>query len=179
MADGSPSAEGGRPVVLFPDPMLRRKAQPVRSVDAAVRELVADMFRTMDLEEGAGLAAPQVGESVRVFVTGTSERDVPRRAFINPVIVDVGGELEWMEEGCLSLPGIRGSVRRPVTVTIRALDLEGREFEETRSDFAARVWQHELDHLDGILIIDRMSPIDRLKVRRQVKDLKLAAGGDG
>ncbi|MFM8641210.1 MAG: peptide deformylase, partial [Phycisphaerales bacterium] len=149
MAEGSPSAEGGRPVVLFPDPMLRRKAQPVRSVDAAVRELVADMFRTMDLEDGAGLAAPQVGESVRVFVTGTSERDVPRRAFINPVIVDVGGELEWMEEGCLSLPGIRGSVRRPVTVTIRAFDLEGREFEETRSDFAARVWQHELDHLDG------------------------------
>jgi peptide deformylase len=147
--------------------MLRRKAQPVRSVDAAVRELVADMFRTMDLEEGAGLAAPQLGESVRVFVTGTSERDV-----------DVGGELEWMEEGCLSLPGIRGSVRRPVTVTIRAMDLEGREFEETRSDFAARVWQHELDHLDGILIIDKMSPIDRLKVRRQVKDLKLAAGGE-
>jgi peptide deformylase len=92
--------------------------------------------------------------------------------------VDVGGELEWMEEGCLSLPGIRGSVRRPVTVTIRAMDLEGREFEETRSDFAARVWQHELDHLDGILIIDKMSPIDRLKVRRQVKDLKLAAGGE-
>jgi peptide deformylase len=80
-----------------------------------------------------------------------------------------------MEEGCLSLPDIRGSVRRPTTVTIRALDADGTEFTETSSDFAARVWQHEHDHLEGVLIIDKMSPIDRLRVRRALRDLKAAA----
>jgi len=172
------SLPGPRRVVLYPDPMLRRKAVPVPRVDAAVRALVEDMFRTMDAEDGAGLAAPQIGESLRIFVTGTADRGVERRAYINPVIVEAAGDLEPMEEGCLSLPGIRGAVRRPVTVTIRALDLEGREFTETSSEFAARVWQHEFDHLEGILIIDKMSPIDRLRVRRALKDLKLSAGPD-
>lgn len=163
-----------RPVVLFPDPMLRRKAKPVHAVDAAIRALVEDMYRVMDDEEGAGVAAPQVGESLRIFVTGTIERGVPRKAYINPVLVDVSGELESMDEGCLSLPNVRGSVRRPTQVTIRALDIDGNEFTETSSDFTARVWQHEFDHLEGILIIDKMSPIDRLRVRRALKDLKLS-----
>ena len=85
-----------RQVVLYPDPVLRRKAQPVKSVDAAVRELVEDMFLVMELEDGAGLAAPQVGESVRIFVTGAHERGVPRKAYINPVLVEVGGDFEWV-----------------------------------------------------------------------------------
>jgi peptide deformylase len=80
-----------------------------------------------------------------------------------------------MDEGCLSLPEIRGSVRRPTVVTIRALDLDGNEFTETASDFRARVWQHEFDHLEGVLIIDKMSPLDRLRVRRALRDMKLAA----
>jgi peptide deformylase len=179
MPDQTPNGPAAaRRVVLYPDPVLRRKAAPVVRVDAGVRALVADMFATMDAEDGAGLAAPQVGESLRIFVTGTSEREVARRAYVNPVLVDVTGDLEPMEEGCLSLPGIRGSVRRPTTVTIRALDLEGNEFTETSSGFAARVWQHEFDHLEGVLITDKMSPIDRLRVRRALKDLKLSAGDD-
>jgi peptide deformylase len=165
-----------RPVVLYPDPVLRQKARPVETIDAAVRELVADMFETMRAEEGAGLAAPQVGVPLRIFVTGAPDRGVPHTTYINPQIVDLQGDLEGAEEGCLSLPEIRGTVRRPVQCTIRALDLEGREFTETRSDFAARVWQHENDHLDGILIVDKMSPLDRLRVRRALKDLKAAYG---
>jgi peptide deformylase len=167
-----------RPVVLFPDPLLRRKAQPVRAVDAAIRALVEDMYLIMDAEEGAGLAAPQIGESLRIFVTGTIGRGVARKAYINPVLVDISGDLESMDEGCLSLPNVRGSVRRPTQVTIRALDIDGNEFTETSSDFAARVWQHEFDHLEGVLIIDKMSPIDRLRVRRALKDLKLSVDRD-
>ncbi len=173
--EGSPARPAGsRQVVHFPDPVLRRKALPVRSVDESVRSLVDEMFRLMDEEDGAGLAAPQVGESLRIFVTGTTERGVPRRAYINPVI-ELSGDFESMEEGCLSLPDIRGSVRRPVTATIRAIDLDGNEFTETSSEFQARVWQHEFDHLEGVLIIDKMSPLDRLRVRRALKDLKAAA----
>ena len=184
MERGSPDpvrASGGIPrsIVHYPDPVLRRKAAPVARVDASVRALVEEMFRVMDEEDGAGLAAPQVGESVRVFVTGSSERGVERRAYVNPILVEVGGEFESMEEGCLSLPDIRGSVRRPTLVTIRALDLDGKEFTETSSDFRARVWQHEFDHLEGVLIIDKMSPLDRLRVRRALRDLKAAAEDGG
>jgi peptide deformylase len=162
-----------RRVVLYPDPVLRKKAHPVARVDDAVRELVEDMFVVMDLEDGAGLAAPQVGESLRIFVTGAPERGVPHKAFINPVItVEEDAELAPHDEGCLSLPNIRGAIRRPHKVTIRALDIEGREFIETSDDFAARVWQHEFDHLEGVLIIDKMSPLDRLRVRRALNDLK-------
>ena len=173
--NAAPTPGARRSVVLYPDPVLRRKAAPVGRVDGAVRALVDDMFRLMDEEEGAGLAAPQVGESLRIFVTGTSERGVPRKAYVNPELVELTGEFESMDEGCLSLPDIRGSVRRPTVVTIRALDLDGNEFSETASDFRARVWQHEFDHLDGVLIIDKMSPLDRLRVRRALRDMKLAA----
>ena len=180
MADSSEEPRPGtRPVVLYPDPVLRRKALPVRAVDDAVRALVEEMFRLMDQEDGAGLAAPQIGESLRIFVTGATDRGGARKAYINPVLVDVTGDLESMEEGCLSLPEVRGSVRRPTTVTIRALGVDGKEFTETSSEFPARVWQHEFDHLEGVLIIDKMSPIDRLRVRRALRDLKDAAGGDG
>ncbi len=161
-----------RRVVLYPDPVLRRKAAPVGRIDARIRELVSDMFLVMESEEGAGLAAPQVGESLRIFVTGALDRGVPKKAYINPVLTLLDSEPEVYEEGCLSLPDVRGDIRRPTAVSIRALDIDGNEFTETRSDFAARVWQHEYDHLEGVLIIDKMSPLDRLRVRRALKDLK-------
>lgn len=169
-----PDSEPKRPVVLYPDPVLRQKAARVQQVDAAIRELIQDMYQTMKHEEGAGLAAPQVGVPVRLFVVGAPDRGVPFKAYINPELVDLQGDLEPAEEGCLSLPEVRGTVRRPVQCTIRATDESGNEFTETSAGFAARVWQHEFDHLDGILIIDKMSPIDRLKVRRALKDLKAA-----
>lgn len=168
-----------RPVVLYPDPILRQKAQPVRRVDEEIRRLVEEMYQTMKAEEGAGLAAPQIGVALRIFVTGAPDRGVPFKAYINPVLEDLQGDLEGAEEGCLSLPEIRGVVRRPKQVTIRALDVDGNEFTETGAGFAARVWQHEYDHLDGILIVDKMSPLDRLRVRKALKELKAAWEEEG
>lgn len=166
-----------RELVVHPHPVLRRKATPVVRVDEGVRALVKEMFEIMADEEGIGLAAPQVGESLRIFVTGERASDdgdlnVPARAFINPVLKSLEGALEPHDEGCLSLPGIRGQIRRPTKVTIEATDLEGRPFTLTSEAFCARVWQHEFDHLEGIMIIDRMSMLDRIRVRKALKELE-------
>jgi peptide deformylase len=162
-----------RQIVHYPDPVLRRRAKPVERVDDSVRELVGEMFEIMNEEEGIGLAAPQVGESVRIFVTGPhADGDHPHMAFINPVLSGFDGELQSHDEGCLSLPGIRGEIRRQPKAVIEALDLEGKPFRMESGDFIARVWQHEFDHLEGILIIDRMTALDRLRVRRAVKELE-------
>lgn len=143
------------------------------------------MFAIMDTAEGIGLAAPQVGLSWRMFVidipadTGRSKAQAGfpdssggRKAYINPVISDPGGGSEPYEEGCLSLPDIRGDVLRPPIVTIEATDLAGNVFRETGSGLLARCWQHEMDHLDGVLILDRMSPTQLLKNRRAIRDLE-------
>ena len=165
-----------RQIVHYPDPILRRKAKPVAQVDDFVRDLVKEMFEIMDEEDGIGLAAPQVGESLRIFVTGPhTDGDHPHMAFINPVFSGFDGELQAHDEGCLSLPGIRGEIRRQPHAMIEALDVEGKPFRIASDDFIARVWQHEFDHLEGVLIIDRMTAIDRLRVRRAVKELE--AGG--
>jgi peptide deformylase len=168
-----------RQIVIHPAPVLRRKAAPVARVDQGVRDLVGEMFEIMAQEEGIGLAAPQVGESLRIFVTGERASDgeapVPARVFVNPVLKSLEGELEPHDEGCLSLPGIRGQIRRPTKVTIEALDLEGRPFTLVSDTFCARVWQHEFDHLEGIMIIDRMSMLDRIRVRKALKDLEADA----
>ena len=158
------------------DPVLRQRAKPVAKVDDAIRDLVREMFEIMDEEEGIGLAAPQVGESLRIFVTGSREEGGhPPRAYINPVLSGFEGELETHDEGCLSLPGIRGEIRRQPRAVIEALDLEGKPFRLESAEFISRVWQHEFDHLEGVLIIDRMTALDRLRVRRAVKELE--AGG--
>ena len=165
-----------RQIVHYPDPVLRQRAKPVAKVDEFVRDLVKEMFEIMAEEDGIGLAAPQVGESLRIFVTGPhADGDHPHMAFINPVLSGFEGELEPHDEGCLSLPGIRGEIRRPPHAVIEALDLEGKPFRIASDDFIARVWQHEFDHLEGVLIIDRMTALDRLRVRRAVKELE--AGG--
>ena len=162
-----------RQIVHYPDPVLRQRAKPVERVDDSIRELVREMFEIMNEEEGIGLAAPQVGESLRIFVTGPhADGDHPHMAFINPVLSGFDGELQSHDEGCLSLPGIRGEIRRQPKAVIEALDLEGKPFRMESGDFIARVWQHEFDHLEGILIIDRMTALDRLRVRRAVKELE-------
>jgi peptide deformylase len=167
---------GTRRIVLYPDPVLRRKAAPVSRVDQAVRDLVQDMFRIMRQEEGAGLAAPQIGESLRLFVTEERpDEGQPARAFINPQLAELAGDLDGHDEGCLSLPGIRGVIRRQPRVTIRALDEQGQPFELTSDQFSARVWQHEFDHLEGILITDRMAMLDRMRVRKALRELEADA----
>jgi peptide deformylase len=150
----------------------------VASVDASIRGLVEEMFDLMRAEEGAGIAAPQVGEALRIFVTEEREEEGhPARVYINPVLSGFDGQLEEYDEGCLSLPGIRGNIRRPPKAVIEAIDLEGKPLRLESDQFMARVWQHEFDHLEGTLILDRMTVLDRLRVRRLVKDLEADARG--
>lgn len=143
------------------DPVLREKAAPVAALTDEVRRLIADMFDTMYAEDGVGLAAPQVGESHRVIVVDPREPDVPPLALINPVIVEASGETERGEEGCLSIPGLREVVERAVSVRVEALDRDGAPITIEADGLLARILQHEVDHLDGILFFDRVSPLKR------------------
>lgn len=158
-------------LVLHPDPVLREKAQPVEVFDEGLASLVSEMSLIMKANEGVGLAAPQAGHSLQIFVSNSGAEGEQDQVFINPEILEADGPQEWLEEGCLSLPGIRGRVRRPTRVRIRAQDLDGATFELESEEFHARIWQHEFDHLQGVLILDRMRPIDRLATRRALKDL--------
>ncbi len=165
-----------RELVLYGDSVLRWKAEPVAEVTDEIRGLVEDMYRVMYEEGGIGLAAPQAGVSLRVFVIdvpGETEGESVRRAFINPRILS-SRRVAFEEEGCLSLPGIREKVERAANVTVAATDATGEPFEMEASDLIARVIQHELDHLDGILFVDRISSIRRSLLKRQLADI--AAG---
>lgn len=146
-------------MVASDDPVLRKVAKRV-SRPAAVTDLVADLLATMEAEGGVGLAAPQAGKSVRVFVAGVSGGP---RAFINPEITSRSRERVMWEEGCLSLPRLLGDVQRPKRVTVTALDAAGQRFELKADDLLARVIQHEVDHLDGILFPDRMKDLRKLR----------------
>jgi peptide deformylase len=165
-------------IVHYPHPALREKAQPVETVTDHVREVARRMLQLMHDADGVGLAAPQVALPWRMFVTNAREADPEDRVYINPVLHrDPLQRLEEAEEGCLSLPGINVQVRRPACCRITATGLDGRPFEMEDAGFLSRVWQHENDHLDGVLIIDKMSPMDRLATRRTLKELKAAAQG--
>lgn len=167
-----------RSLIVHPNPILRTKASPVGAIDQAVRDLVTEMLRLMDEHSGYGLAAPQAGGGVRIFVTqGVGDEDDPI-VYINPQFVSIGGALAGEEEGCLSLPGIRGVVRRQPDAVIEAMSLDGAVFRMTDNELLARCWQHEMDHLDGVLIIDRMTPIDRLVNRRRLRALEAAGEED-
>jgi peptide deformylase len=145
-------------ILVLGDPVLRKPTKPVTKVTDELRKLIADMYETMYAAEGIGLAAPQVGRTERLAVV-----DVEGAKFtlINPEIVSTEGENEKAEEGCLSIPDIYGDVERPLTVTIRAMDENGNEYEATGSELLGRCFQHEIDHLDGKLFIDYLSPLKR------------------
>jgi peptide deformylase len=142
------------PIRQYPDPVLRERAAEVDVVDDAVRTLVRNMAETMRAAPGIGLAAPQVGVQRRVLVYQLGEEE-PLHALINPEIVEHEGE-EIDEEGCLSIPGIAYPVARALRVRVRALDADGVAVDYEAEDLEARVIQHELDHLDGILFVDRL-----------------------
>lgn len=150
-----------RPLRFMGDPVLREKAVPVREVTEEIRRLIEDMFDTMYAEEGVGLAAPQVGVSQRVIVVDPREPDVPPFALVNPEIVAFSEELERGEEGCLSIPGLREVVERSAAVRIEGLDRAGQRVTLEAEGLLARILQHEVDHLDGILFVDRVSPLKR------------------
>jgi len=151
----------------YGDPVLRRRATAVETVTSDVRRLVDDMIDTMYDEVGVGLAAPQVGASVRLLVVG-DEEGRGAQALVNPAITAQGGTVT-AEEGCLSLPGIFAQVTRSEWVTLEAQDLDGRPIAITARGLRARVFQHEIDHLDGVLFIDRLEPVVRDRIKRRIK----------
>jgi peptide deformylase len=158
-------------VRVFPDPELRRVSEEVILPDESVRALVGDMFRIMGEEGGIGLAAPQVGVSKRVIVVSVEEKGFERLALINPVIVFSSRETVVFEEGCLSIPGVRADVERPSRVVVRGITRSGRLVEIDAADLLARVLQHEIDHLNGVLFIDRLKPEERQKAERDLQVL--------
>ncbi|GMO50342.1 MAG: peptide deformylase [Treponemataceae bacterium] len=146
-------------ILLLGSDTLHQKAAPVEKVDDEIRALIADMFAVMKTRNGVGLAAPQIGRLLRLFVV-TADDGVPR-VFINPHIIFSSDEMVSREEGCLSIPGIYGDIIRPQKITAQALDEHGKKFLLEADGLLARVIQHENDHLDGILFIDRADEIFR------------------
>lgn len=160
------------PIRLYGDPILRRKATPVAVVDDKIRRLAADMVETMFEANGVGLAAPQVGLSKRLLVADASHRDGGGgpRLFINPEIIEAWDEWTF-DEGCLSLPGLSAELVRPEAIRLRYHDETGTEREEEFHQLWSRVLQHEIDHLDGRLFVDRMSPMRRSLLARKLREL--------
>lgn len=163
-----------RPIRLLPDPVLRRKAAPVKRITKEILGLIDDMFETMDSANGIGLAANQVGVLSRVIVTGVPDEDddeVIREAIINPEVVLFFDETDLFNEGCLSIPRVTASVERPVGVEIRGLDVAGKKIRITADGLFGRCLQHEIDHLNGILFIDRvdMSEKEALRLMEEAK----------
>lgn len=184
-------------IVHHPAEVLRIQCAPVTltpagAVPAQIKHIIERMAQVMRGEKGIGLAAPQIGVPLRIFIADVpedegdpEEGDEPRSAssvppqatrgievYINPVLSEVGKLSDVYEEGCLSLPQIRGRVRRPIEITITANGLTGTRSKRRGAGLLARCWQHECDHLDGILILDRMLNADRLKNRRKIKALE-------
>lgn len=156
------------PILTFPNPRLRNKAQPVREVDGKVRQLVADMFETMYAAPGIGLAAIQVDVPLRVVVIDTSDANDSPVCLINPEILEASG-VEQMDEGCLSVPGFYETVSRAERVRVRALDRDGKPFEIEADGLLAVCIQHEIDHLDGKLFVDYISSLKRQRIRRRLE----------
>ncbi len=157
---------------ILGDPVLRQKAEPLAAVDAETRRLIEDMFETMYGAEGVGLAAPQVGLSQRVIVVDPREKGVEPFALVNPVVLDASEAVERGEEGCLSIPGLKEIVERPAEVVVEALGPDGEQLRIEATGLLARVLQHEVDHLDGILFLDRVSPLKRKMLLKRWQKVK-------
>jgi peptide deformylase len=153
-------------VRTYGDPVLRQVAKPVENVDGALVKLVDDMVETMYEAVGAGLAAPQVGVQRRLFVYDV---DDDPKAIINPEIVESSGEF-YFDEACLSIPGLRIGIVRPETVLLKGYDLDGNELTIEADDFLGRMFQHEVDHLDGVLMVERLDDDMRKQALRVLRD---------
>ncbi len=159
-----------RTILHYPDPRLREKALPVAEINATIKQLVDDMAETMYAAPGVGLAATQIGEPHRIFVIDTAGEDEPSdlKVFINPEIVASDGKITW-EEGCLSFPSVTEDIDRKARVRVRAQDREGKAFELDAEGLLAVAVQHELDHLDGVLMIDHMGALKKRIVDRKMR----------
>jgi peptide deformylase len=164
-----------RAIVKYPDPVLERKGEPVTEFDSDLQVLVDDMFESMYAAKGIGLAAPQIGLSKRLTVIDLSlkERPEDKIVLVNPEIIFREGK-QYEEEGCLSLPQIRDKVSRAAKVRVRAQNVKGEWFELEGEELLARAFQHEIDHLDGILFFRRMSALKRDLILRKIRKMQKA-----
>ncbi len=159
--------------------VLREETPEIEVFDEELRALVRDLFETMYHADGIGLAAPQVGESARVFVVDLRREDQPdaRMAVVNPRVVWESDDTDKQVEGCLSIPGIEEVVERPWAVRVEGHDPDGRPVSVEADDLLSRALQHEIDHLDGVLFLDRVSPIKRRMAMKKWKKLRAEADG--
>lgn len=165
-----------REVLFYPEErdVLTTKCDPVEEVDDEIRELVGDLIETMYAANGVGLAAPQIGVTKRITVIDVSHPDSDERdpiVLINPEIIEEEGALKW-EEGCLSFPGLYGDVKRAAKVKVRATNRDGEEYEIEGEELLSVALQHEIDHLDGVLFIERMSGLKRRMALKKYKKLR-------
>ena len=158
-------------LTLYPDPVLRKPALPVAAFDEELAAIVQGMFERMYASKGVGLAAPQVGLKTRILVVNPSGEPKDELLLVNPKILERSGPPTVFEEGCLSFPGIYAEVERPEVCRVAAYRIDGTTFEETYGGFVGRIVQHEYDHLEGVLLVDRMSPADRLRHKAALEDL--------
>jgi len=158
-------------IIHYPDPRLKKLCEPVTRFDDDLRALAERMLGLMRQAKGVGLAAPQVGRLVRLFVMNPTGEPGDDRVYANPVLTPLGGEVE-AEEGCLSLPEVRIDVLRSDRVRLEAHDLDGRPVIIEDEGFVTRVWQHETDHLQGVLLTDRMGFSDKMRHRKRLRDLE-------
>lgn len=159
-------------IVYYGDPILRQKAQHIDEITLEIKQLAGDMIETMQIEHGIGLAAPQVGESLALLVVDCSLIDVDGepRAFVNPRI-HAAEDRDVMEEGCLSLPTVRADVARPDRIDVEYTTLDGETRREWVDGMLARVLQHEIDHLEGIFFVDRISPMKRKLLAKKLRKI--------
>jgi len=173
MPQATSAARKVYPIVKYGDPILEKPGAPVKKFDAELEELAEDMFASMYAAQGVGLAAPQIGKSLRLAVVDVTGGKNPEAKIVlgNPELVHAGGEVRE-EEGCLSIHGFRGYVVRPQFVTVRAFNVKGEPFEIRGEDLLARAFCHEIDHLNGILFIQHLGMLKRDIIKRKIKKLQ-------
>lgn len=163
------------PIVVYGDPVLKKRAEDIEKESLDVKALAADMFETMYAASGVGLAAPQIGKSIRMFVIDGEPMDEAlkdfKKVFINPEVVEEDGE-EWsFEEGCLSIPGIRAEVFRPERIRVHFFDEDWNEHDEVFEGVAARIIQHEYDHIEGVLFTDHLSGLKKRLLKSKLQNI--------
>lgn len=158
-------------IIEYPDSRLRKPCAPVEAFDEELAALAEQMLRLMRRANGVGLAAPQVGVNLRLFVCNVTGKPEDDRIYVNPELSDLAGSITG-DEGCLSIPNVTVSMRRASSCTLEARDIVGKPVKASGKDLIARCWQHEADHLDGRLIIDRMSDADAIANRKALKELE-------
>ncbi len=171
--EGVASSEryGDLRIIAYPDPRLKKISAAVETFDEGLKRLAERMLGLMREARGVGLAAPQVGINLRLFVMNATGQPADDRIYVNPQLSEADGS-EDSEEGCLSLPGITVTVDRGKSVRMQAHDLQGNTIDQVETGYVARIWQHEFDHLNGTMLTDRMGPVARMASRRVLKELE-------